>query len=71
MINRSVQKPLTMHFLRNALHLYDNKIEKPLSPLFWDAQGISQLSDSGFDAIRGGIEHPLGTLQVISSVTRR
>lgn len=55
-------KPLTMHFLRNALHLYDNKIEKPLSPLFWDAQGISQLSDSGFDAIRGGIEHPLGRL---------
>lgn len=49
-----------MYFLRKAQALYQQKAEKAISPLYWDAAGISASEDPAFDAIMPGIEHPLG-----------
>jgi trafficking protein particle complex subunit 8 len=55
-----------MFFLRRAHELHRVKVEKPLSPLFWLAEGMGVERDEesrGFQGIGGigGIEHPLGS----------
>lgn len=54
------QKPLTMYFLRKAQALINQNASRTVSPLYWEAAGISSSGDRAFEAIMPGIEHPLG-----------
>jgi trafficking protein particle complex subunit 8 len=62
-LTSSIQKPLTIHFLRRAHELYLAKPIKLLSPSFWDTVDQSSKETGGFDAVLAGVEHPLGTPQ--------
>lgn len=51
-----------MHFLRRAHELYQVKLERTLSPSFWDSEGRTPDDWQGFEAIQPGIESALGKL---------
>jgi hypothetical protein len=49
-----------MYLLRKAHDLYSNRPPKVLSVLFWETERASPWNAQGIDAIKSGIEHPLG-----------
>lgn len=57
----TLQKPLTLHFLRKAHLLYSLPPEKDLSPLFPEAEDKPGPLET-FDAIIPSIEHSIGEM---------
>jgi hypothetical protein len=51
-----------MHFLAKAQELYTFKIEKDLSPSFWEVDERKPDDWEGFQGIRPGINHALARL---------
>ncbi len=68
-LTTSIQKPLTIHFLRRAHELYRAEPTKLLSPSFWDTLDQPPRETGGFDAVLAGIEHPLGMYHSIFDFT--